>query len=505
MRRPRTLLCLVSLAAACDDFEPFEFPDDGEGDGERLTVSPAEIDFGDVSVAGGPAIATLTLYNLGDAPATVTGHDEAVGSGAFVIDADPVVELAPGEVRELDVVYSPTTESSDEARLVVEPAGEQVRLLGRGRAPVLAEGDPELPAVVVGCAGEGAVPIANAGSETLVVTGATTDGEFEVVDVPGEIAPGLAGEVRVRFTPAGGGDRGATLLVSSNDPLRPEVGVPIAALGYEGERVVEAFRYTPSNPTDVLFAVEGGAAMLEHVAKGEAAAPAFVDTLRDVNVDYRLAAVDSSSSCPGVEPGWAAREDTSLRAENLLARAFDGEGGYWSDDLFGLAGAALDQTRGGCLDAFRRDDADLHLVLVTDGPAPSDAVEDAADVAEEWAAGAGWRVSVVIPGNTGCDSIPEGYEQVAEATGGVVADLCLADWTEAFVDIATPVEGDGVVRFPLAEAPVAATIEVWVEGATWTAWSYDEAERSVVFDGEQVPARGAEVELTYVSAVACEE
>ena len=63
--------------------------------------------------------------------------------------------------------------------------------------------------------------------------------------------------------------------------------------------------------------------------------------------------------------------------------------------------------------------------------------------------------------------------------------------------------GADPVSYPLAEVPVTSTIEVTVEGAPFTLWSYDRARNAVVFDGDAVPALGAEVAIEYVLAVAC--
>lgn len=501
------MLPLLALLAGCTPFGPWsdEGTDDPDADGARVVASPGALDFGAVSVnEDGEARLPLTLYNLGDTPETVTGHDEPRGDGAaFSVAADPILELAPGASVALEVVFAPGTDAAYVAELLIDPSEELVRLSGVGTAPVLETGEPNLPPVVLGCAGEGRVPLANAGSEPLVFAGATVaSSEFAVVDLPDALAPGETGDVLVRFAPAGGGPRGTTLLLRTDDPARPEAGVALSALGYEGERVVESFRYAPTDPTDILFVVDTGGGMAAHLQKAEAVVPSFVDALRDANLDYQLVGLSGEGPCPG-PLGFATRSDTSLVAERVLEWAFDGGTGAWDADLLGLAVAALEETGpGACLDGFRRDDADLHVVLVSDNDAQGDVDAAAADL-EDAVGDAGLRISALLPGSD-CGGATEGYARVAETHGGTVEDLCAPDWTDAFLAFASQPAGGDAVRYALAEVPVVATLEVEVEGAAWTDWSYDADANEVVFDGGQTPALGAEVVVEYVSAVACQ-
>ena len=59
------------------------------------------------------------------------------------------------------------------------------------------------------------------------------------------------------------------------------------------------------------------------------------------------------------------------------------------------------------------------------------------------------------------------------------------------------------MNYPRGQVPGATTLEVAVEGAPFTLWSYDAASNVVIFDGDAVPALGAEVTITYVLAVTC--
>jgi len=502
------MMVLLALLG-CSTFGPWQDtgPGDDAVDGARIVASPALLDFGALAVEDAAGVVlTLTLYNLGDTVETVTGHDEPIGSDDFHVDAPAVLELGPGESIELDVTYAPSTDQADAAELLIAPSKETVRLSGVATAPVLTVADSDIPAVVLGCAGEGRVTLTNEGSDPLELSDAHIEGdEYAVVAFPARIEPGQSAPVILSFTPGGGGNRGAVLVLRSNDPARPELGVAVSGLGYEGAGVTESFRYMPSNPTDLLFVVATDGSMAEQLDKAVDALPLFTDALRDANIDYHVAALSGGSACPSSSPGWADRSDTVLQTESVLERGFVGASGYWDADLLGLADAALQNAEtGGCLDGFRRADADLHVIVVSASPSlvdvsvPERALEAAVSSPAEL------RVSGLLPTTGSCGVPAPDYAAVAERHNGIVSDLCSPTWADAFLDFTALPEGRGAVRFPLAEAPVPATIEVLAEGLTFHDWSWDASTNAVVFDGETVPSLGAAITVGYVLAVSCE-
>ncbi len=502
------MLALLPLLG-CNPIGPWADAGDGDTalDGPRIVASPARIDFGTVSVnEDGYAVGELTLYNAGDTPETVSGHDEPIGSDFFVVDGPPLITLDPGDELTLEVRYLPLTEQTDSAELLIEPSDETVRLLGVGAAPVIAADAPPFEDVVLGCSGTGYVAITNEGTEDLVLTDVTLDGaEYTIVSAPTTIAPGDTEAVELLVTPAGGDDRGATLRVTSNDPYRPALGVWVSTHVYGGEVVTETFRYTPSNPTDLLFVVATDGGMTAQLDKAADVIPRFVDTLRDTNIDYHLTALSGAGPCPSSTPGWADRSDTSLQTEVVLERGFDGDSGAWDGDLLGLAVEALARAASEeCLVDFRREEADLHVIIVADGPSAADAMEAAEQLADRVTSPAALHVSALLPGDDSCGDEAEDYAEVVEAYGGTLQDLCAMDWEPAFDALADLPAGRGAVRYVLAEAPVPSSIEVLAEGVRFTDWSWDAAENAVRFDGDTVPALGAEISIEYVSAVACE-
>lgn len=491
----------LGLAVGCHPLGSLPAVDTGAGgDGvERVAVSPLELDFGEVEF-GDVVEREFTIHNLGDTTVYVSGQADPYGADGFEVQAPSVAELAPGTDLDVAVRFSPTGDTLAEAQLLVAPADAVVRLSGLGRAPVLQVGDVDGPDVVLGCTGEGTIGVSNAGSRTLVLYDATATSEpFEVLSWPAELAPGESGVVRFGFTPGAGGSAESAIVLITSDPVG-STSVAVSALGYEGEGVTESFTFSPTDPTDIVFVVDG-ATIGPYASRVNGAADAYVDALRAANVDFQLTAVSSGSPCPA-SPTYATRSDTALRASTVLSRAFSGGGGAYDDDLLALALAVIDRSgHSGCLEGFRRADADLEVVVVALGPSGADLVGDLASLQ----AGAGGivRVDALVPTTGSCGTRADDYIAIAAAAGGSSEDVCEADWTAAFETFAQLPGGVEAVRYPLTEVPVPSTITVSVGGVLHTGWTWEQSTNELVFDSGDF-ALGAQVDIGYVAAVACE-
>lgn len=477
--------------------------DASKADTERIAVTPAEIIFPTVSVNQEISVTrSFSVTNLGATRVTVTGQDEP--TGPFRVAATPLLTIDAGETVLVDVEFAPETDGRWESTLVIQPGAETVHLEGEGTAPVAAAEDLNFDPVVLGCTGTTTGTVRNNGREALTFSGAVVGSdEFSVVGFPTSISPDGTDVVELSFTPQGGGPRSTSLVLSTNDPAHPELAVTVDALAYEGERVNESFYYAPSNPTDILFVVDTGESMAKRLGAAGTAIKGFVDAIRTTNVDYHVASLGSASSCPEAIPGFTTRSDTSLETEAGLEQGFAEAPGSWEDDLLDLAAAALDQAIvDGCLAGYRREEADLHVIAITDGPAAT-SLDDAVDTLRRRVTGeASFRLSALVAlGSCGVDG--DIWEDAVASTGGVADDLCESDWGPAFLDFSELPPGADPVTYPLAEVPVPSTVSVTVEGTDFDLWSYDAQANAVVFDGTAVPALGAQVEIQYVLAVAC--
>lgn len=464
-----------------------------------VEVTPAALDFGDVE-AGSVSCMAFTLHNQSSDAVTVAGQYDPVGDAGFSVGALAVDTLGAGESVDVPVCFAPQDDAVARAQIAVISADTVIAVSGVGHAPRALLGEPLVEPVLLGCAGRGSVAVTNLGSRDLVLTDVSaTSPQVQVDGWPTLLEPGARGEITFTFTPDVGGTLDAALAVATNEPGGGQ-SVGVSLLGYEGAQVEESFVFTPTDPTDVVFVVDG-ARVGPYAGSISAAAAAYVDALRAQNVDFQLTAVSSASACP-TAPAFATRSDTALRASTVLSRAFAGAGGAWDDDLLGLASATLDQAvPDACLAGFRRPGADLDVVVVALGPSTADVDARLDELRAQ--ADASVRVSALVPTTGSCGTRADDYLLAAAATDGATEDVCRADWTSAFEAFATLPAGSDDVRYPLAEVPVPSTIRVEVSGVARSDWTYAADDNSLLFAAGAV-ALGADVQIHYVSAVTCE-
>lgn len=488
----------------CEPITPWPEVSPDDFAGERIAVSPALVDFGEVSATvQGELRRELSITNLGTEEVTVTGHDEPIGDAdAFRLEASPILTLSAGETRLVEVVFTPGTERSANAHLRFQPGEEAVRLIGQGRAPVLETGSASVPATVVGCTGTVLLPVKNAGSEPLALSATVSGEDYAVVGWPPELLAGEEGMVELLFSPGADGQRGGQVTLSSNDPRRPVEVVTLEALAYEGASVRESFRYAPTRTTDVLYAVQGG--VFGGDPRVEAAAEAYATRLHGSAVDVQVAAVASGSACPDARPYYSEPGDSALRLAAILGQAFEEPAGRWDDDLLALVEAALAEAEpGGCLDGWRRDGAALDLVLVGLSPPSTDVLAQADALASALPDGVPLRISVLAPLGGDCGDAGA-YADLPSRFGGVGGEVCQESWVASFEGFADFPPAAEEMRYPLAEVPVAGSLEVEADGVPLVGWSWDEATNRVVVPVVAAPTFGAGLDILYVSAVSCE-
>lgn len=210
----------------------------GTGEGVRLAVDPARLDFGRVR-SGADAERELTIGNPVRVPLTLR---RIAVEGADADDFRPSgacregTELEPGASCSLTVRFAPTARGERFARLVVEPAAAgrvEVQLAGESVEPP----PPPTPRARIEPAtlefGEQATggrsgildaTLVNSGNGRLHLSGSAIEGEhagdFQLV--PGScgafLAPGGDCSIGVRFTPTAPGRRRARLVVRHDGP-----------------------------------------------------------------------------------------------------------------------------------------------------------------------------------------------------------------------------------------------------------------------------------------------
>ncbi|HEX8437686.1 choice-of-anchor D domain-containing protein [Archangium sp.] len=231
---PKRLGAAQALAriSVCPGCEPLDVPLSGQAIASWLEVTPSRVDFGRVE-RGNFAEASFTVRNLGSKPLAYGGVkllDNA--SGAFFVVKEPTLpdgRLAPGEVMELKLGFSPTTRGPvHEARLELDarPVGTtqpglQVPLAGEGGAACV---EPQTRALDFGLVAEGMsvtreVRLLNRCRTHVLLSGPTltprSGGDFLLTHAPASLSipAGLSASVPVTFQPrtSGASEAGLTL------------------------------------------------------------------------------------------------------------------------------------------------------------------------------------------------------------------------------------------------------------------------------------------------------
>ena len=93
------------------------------------------------------------------------------------------------------------------------------------------------------------------------------------------------------------------------------------------------------------------------------------------------------------------------------------------------------------------------------------------------------------------------YTAIADTLGGIVGNICDADYSSIMEDLGLAVAGE-ITVFNLSYAAVPESIEVIVDDEVIaedaaTGWSYDAEYRQIRFDGSYVPPRGSSISVGY--------
>lgn len=248
----------------------------GTGGGPVMTVS-GDLNFGTVA-RGTTATKTVTVYDSGYAPLTIdTAAFESGSDPSFsVLGPTTPQTIHPGDQVSFTVQFAPPATSNGALRTGTLDVGGYDALYSAVRVPVQtvgASGTPGVPAATLGSTALqfGSVPvderttpyyadksltISNQSSCPLCdlhLTGlsglAGTD--FQIVSpptLPATIAAGNSLTLTVRFDPTAGGDRTATLTVTTDDPANPTMTVSL-----DGQGLLPSINPSPAPPTGLIF------------------------------------------------------------------------------------------------------------------------------------------------------------------------------------------------------------------------------------------------------------
>ena len=269
--------------------------------------------------------------------------------------------------------------------------------------------------------------------------------------------------------------------------------------------VDERFVQAPLPAVDVLMVVDGSRSMAQERAELNRAAADLFGALDGLGLAWQLGVVSTDVEIGGGQlrgSPWILTPATldRLDAFTRMTAGFDAPGERGLDAATLALSLAVDGENVG----FRRHNAALHVVFVSDGDDEGDVAIDAfvEQIAADGARWGGpWFISAVVGDlPSGCSSIRgsagagERYTAAAVAGGGAVASICAADYGSALEEI-----GAAAVtlpdRFPLERVPSADPI-VRVDGELMAdGWWVDAAGPWLVF--ERPPSAGARIDVSY--------
>ena len=514
---------MLSLLLAC---RPAVSPDSPASPGPQpvLEADRDRVDFGLVAV-GETETRTLSLANTGDGDLHL--DELTLSEGVFAWTDLGAVLLPPGHATDLTLGYTPSGPGDHSEPLLIESDGGllQVQLVGQGLAPYLHASPSQVAfdTLTVGCWDEAVVELSNHGNADLNLQDVELvddSGELRLVtqeQLPQTLAPNQTTSIWLRYEPLSEGALEASVVVHSDDPAQPAATLPVTASGVGEDWLTDRYELPRPDQVDLLFSVDWSPSMIDENAALMAHLDTLFDALEATGLDVQLAFNHADDGCFTHDPEQGAWITLDQDRADQIANATwmicgnDGTstscegGGSLTERPFMQFEAALGNTDAGeCNEGFLREDALLALVGITDEPeqsvnpytyyvslfqslkADSDAV----------------RVHAVAGDYpTGCDGAMAGtglYEATV-ATGGLYLSIC-DDWGDILGHLGSGVGGSVTTgSFELSEMPVAASLEVQVDGSLAEGWTYNEVDNSVDFSEDSRPAGGSTVEIRYAT------
>lgn len=321
--------------------------------------------------------------------------------------------------------------------------------------------------------------------------------------------------------------------------------LPLLCFGCEEQRVnvfersqTDFFVQAPTDAVDVLFIIDDSCSMMNHQAALAVGFDSFADGLDASGTDFQIGIVttdmDFNNENRGKlvgEPPILRRTDTDYR-DTFAERVQVGIFGSPMEKGLEAAEYALSPTMSlGANAGFLRDDAALLMIVVSDEEDCSDAGSlgpdnqlDCYNVPQALTPTAHFvrafnglkadpmlsRFAGIVgpqnpPPSCGAETRPgDRYAEVARLTGGDWSSICDTDWSSKMADLGLVATGI-YTSFELSRRAREGTVEVEVDGAavpesSTNGFTYDDEARAVLFHGDAVPGRGAEIVVTYVVA-----
>lgn len=269
---------------------------------------------------------------------------------------------------------------------------------------------------------------------------------------------------------------------------------------------------------DVLFVVDNSCSMDAEQVLLASNFPSFMEWFEGSGLDYHIGVVSTDM----VDPEQAGRlreidgrrwvQDDTPDPEGVFDRMVQmGTSGHWEEKGRAAAYTAIELLKDDENQGFVRDDAGMHITVVSDENDDSGETPVSRDEFVDYLLNLRWsrsRVSFssIVGPTSGCPDIGSPgteYIEVTRRVGGVEWPICSDDWSDMLDQLGFLAVG--LTReFYLSRRPLVDTLQLQVEAdgnvlnnfVMGVDWHYDEVRNSVVFE-EYVPDPLAAVVVTY--------
>ena len=282
-------------------------------------------------------------------------------------------------------------------------------------------------------------------------------------------------------------------------------GVPTATVLEDSSRQED---FWEASKTDLIFFGDTSGSMTAELETMGDHAYAFMDRLDDYDTSWQMVVATGPTGC-GVNGiiSTGVEDYADLYAEALVtppdaAAAADGAD-EWG--LYNVDQAVAASAPGGCNEGFLRDDALLHIIMLSDENDESPGWDGADE--DYWqtyidsiqaAKGEGYVTlsAVVGPVPDGCEGADPGfgYASAVDASGGALLSICDAWYESLDILVLASVQ---VSDFPLSQTPDPDTIRVEVNDEERSSgWEY-QATGNLVHFSEALPTISYTVSISY--------
>ena len=361
--------------------------------------------------------------------------------------------------------------------------------------------DPlQFGSIQMGCSESREITLANACDTTVTIVNlALQSGEMfslqTLFSLPIQMPPGTSVAVTVEIVPPMAESYVNQLDIElESGEMNDTRMIPISASGTSDHKA-DLFELTGSVRADILFVQDCSGSMAEELPTLRAAYEGFLRPAMERNPDLNVA---MTSADPQRHGGLFQGQPAVLHAgedglsldetlDALMARA-EALGSDCSGMEGGLTAAAQALTEPNISQGnagFLRQDAQLILAFVSDESHQSEADQTAyAGFIQTLGQVSLEPVSVSPPG--GCP----------DAGGRAARAVCNGEYVVLFRDLAEAAF-EPQTRFALTEEPVTDSLQVFLNDAPASGWSYQADDNSVLFSVEQTPPFGSQVLLDY--------